>query len=319
MPGPGVLGVPGVAVACAGPGCVLGGRLAERLGVELLEVHSKRFPDGESYVRVEGEARGRLVAAVSTGYPEPSVRVVEHLLLVEALRGLGAAGVVSVLGYMPYSRQDRRFLRGEPISVRAVARAVAAAGSDALAVVDVHKPWCLDWFPGPSVNVEPWRLFAEKLREGLGSGPLYVVAPDRGALPRARRLAEELGAAFDFLEKSRDRVTGEVTLKPKTVEVEGATVVLVDDITSTGGTLAKAARLLYSLGARRVLAAVTHCLLAEGAEEKLREAGVEALYCSNTVEPRAGPLVRVVDVSPAVAEAVEALAARLHGYEQEPR
>ena len=312
----GVQGVPGLAVACAGPGCGLARGVARALGAELIEAFSKRFPDGEAYVRIEGELRGRLVAAVATGYPEPSTRVLEHMLLVEASRGLGAAGVVAVAGYLAYSRQDRRFLRGEPVSVRAVLRGIAAAGAEGLAAVDVHKPWSLDWFPGPAVNVEPWGIFAEAIRPALGRGPVYVIAPDRGALPRAKALAERLGAGFDYLEKSRDRVTGEVVVKPRSLDVQGAEVVLVDDITSTGGTLAKAARLLLDAGAKRVLAAVTHCLLAEGAIDRIKGAGIERLYCSNTVDPGC-PEALVVDVSPAVAEAVRRLAERLYGYESE--
>ncbi len=253
---------------------------------------------------------------MTTGFPEPSNRVVESMLLVEALRGLGAASVIAAPLYLPYSRQDRRFLRGEPISVAAVLHSLAAAGASAVATVDVHKEYSLEWFPGPAANIDPSPAFAETLRPLLGSDIVYVIGPDRGAVERAHRLAERLGAAFDYLEKQRDRVTGEVRLKPKTVEVEGATVILVDDIVSTGGTLAKATQLLLQQGARRVIAAVTHCLLVGPAVERLENAGIEALICANTVKP-CWSKARTADIGPLLAEAAKRLAERLHGYESE--
>jgi ribose-phosphate pyrophosphokinase len=301
---------------CVGDACSAARTAAEKSGAELVDAYTKTFPDGERYVRVEAEPRGRVAVAVTTGYPEPSSRVVEAMLLVEALRGLGAASVVAAPLYLPYSRQDRRFLRGEPVSVRTVLGGVAAAGAEAFLTVDAHKEYVLEWFPGPSANVDPSPAFASTLRPLLGGGTVYVIGPDRGAVGRARRLAEKLGAAFDYLEKTRDRVTGEIRLKPKTVDVEGATVILVDDIVSTGGTLAKAAKLLYQQGARRVIAAVTHCLLAGSAVERLEEACIERLVCANTVKPCWDKAMQA-DIGPYVASAAEQLAAKLHGYESE--
>ncbi len=312
----GLQGVPGLLLVCRGSACGIARSAARALGAEAVEAQGKLFPDAESYVRIDAEARGRAAVAVVTGFPEPSRAVVEEMLLVEALRGLGAASVTAFMPYTPYSRQDRRFLRGEPVSIRAVLRGLAAAGADAYATVDIHKPYSLDWFPGPAANIDPSPAFAEALRPLLGGDTVYVIAPDRGALPRAHRLAERLGAAFDYLEKTRDRVTGEVTIKPKTIDVGGAAVVLVDDIVSTGGTLAKAARLLLEAGAKRVLAAVTHCLLVGNAAEKLEDSGLETLVCGNTVEPR-WEKARTVDLGPVAAEALRALAERLHGYEKE--
>ena len=297
------------------PACSLARSIADELGVELVKAEEKTFPDGEAYIRLSGRVSGRITVAVFTGYPDPPRRIVEGLLLVEALQGAKAGGVVALPAYLPFSRQDKRFLAGEPISVRAVLLSLAAVGAEALATVDIHKEYSLEWFPGPARNIDPSQAFAEALREAL-QGDVYVVAPDRGALGRAHRLAEKIGAPFDYLEKHRDRVTGETTLKPKTVDVEGSTVVLVDDIVSTGGTLAKAASILLSQGAKRVLAAVTHCLLVGSAVEKLEEAGVEKLYCANTVDPGSKwPKITTVNVGREAAKHVLELVERLYGHE----
>jgi ribose-phosphate pyrophosphokinase len=265
---------------------------ARRVGGELVEASSKTFPDGEAYVRIEGSLEGSTAYILFTGFPEPSQRLVEAMLAVEAARGLGASRVVAVAAYMPYARQDRRFLRGEPVSVRAALYSLASAGAEALVAVDIHKPASLQWFPGPAANVSPAPAFAEVLHPLVeGRDRVYIVAPDRGALERAKRLASLMGLPFDYLEKARDRVTGEVTVKPKTLDVKGATVILVDDIVSTGGTIAKAAELLYRQGAETVMVAATHGLFVGNALEKIRRAGITAIVVADTVNPQEDTIV----------------------------
>ncbi|KSW11547.1 ribose-phosphate pyrophosphokinase [Pyrodictium occultum] len=290
--------------------------LARSLGAELARAEHKLFPDGESYVRIPAGLDGAVAVVASTGYPEPTRRLWEAALLAEASRGLGASHVVAVMGYTPYSRQDRRFIRGEPVSIRVTLGLLASSGAEAFAAVDLHKPESLHWFPGPAASVDPSPAFAERLRGAAEAAEkIYVIAPDRGAFHRARRLAERLGAAFDYLEKSRDRVTGEITMRPKTLDVRGATVVIVDDIVSTGGTMARAAEILLQQGAREVIAACTHGLFAGDALQKLRKAGVSRILAGNTVKPPEG--VEEVDVSRQVAAAIDRLVEAVAGYEQE--
>ncbi len=284
-------------------------KLASYLGVDYVEAEYKEFPDGEIYVRVPGDKLADIKKGfvVATGYPNPSNRLVELLLVVEALRGLGVAYTTALLSYTPYARQDRRFLEGEPISIKILLSYLSIAGIDSLVVVDIHKPDSLRWFSGPSVNVYPARTFADKIRElSRGRRELYVVAPDKGALWRAKRVAEEVGAPFDYLEKTRDRVSGEVEVKPRRLDVRDVDVVLVDDIISTGGTIAKAAGVLYSLGASRVYVVATHCLLVGRALEKLERAMVEKVVCSNSVVAMKNiQLVEYVDISRDVGEIIK--------------
>ena len=279
----------------------LAAKLSRLLSRELLVAEEKVFPDGEKYLRIPKRLEGDVLLVHSLHQPQDE-RFVQLLLAVDAAKGAGASRVVVVVPYFAYARQDKRFLEGEPVSVGALLKAVEAAGADALAVVDIHKPSSLDeWLRIPHFNVLPVGelagYFRGKLRDPV------VLAPDKGALHRAQLAAQALGAEYDYLEKSRDRVTGEVKIAPKSVDVGGRDVLFIDDIISTGGTLVAAAKEVLALGAKRVYAACTHALLVSGALDKLYAAGVEEVVATDTVP---SPVSRVSVAEP-IAEVVRKL------------
>ncbi|MEB3778665.1 MAG: ribose-phosphate diphosphokinase [Desulfurococcales archaeon] len=254
----------------------------------------KVFPDGELYVRVSGDLESPIIVVKTMSPPQDS-SIMEAMLLADALRGLGFQDIVLVAPYMAYSRQDRRFLEGEPVSIAVVLRALSLSGYSRLATVEIHKLDALNYFEGSSLSVSPFKFMADRV--DLPDSPL-VLAPDQGALHRARELASHLGVDYDYLVKERDRVTGEVRVKPREINAEGRDVVIVDDIISTGGTIAEASRELKKAGARRVYVMVAHALMAGRAVDKLRGAGVERVYASNSLPPRDGGLIHYVDIGP---------------------
>lgn len=275
----------------------LAAKLSRLLSRELLVADEKVFPDGEKYLRIPRKLEGDVILVHSLHQPQDE-RFLQLLLAVDAAKGAGASRLAVVVPYFAYARQDKRFLEGEPVSVGALLRAVEAAGADALVVVDIHRPSSLDeWLTIPHRNVLPIKelvgYFQGKLRDPI------VLAPDKGAFHRAQLAAQSLGAECDYLEKSRDRVTGEVRIAPKSVNVDGKDVLFVDDIISTGGTLAAAAKEVLTLGARRVYAACTHALLVSSALDKLYAAGIEEVVATDTVPSP----VSKVSVAKSVAEA----------------
>ena len=274
--------------------------IADGLGVEYLEVQRKIFPDGESYIRLpEANYEGARVVLVKTMAPPQDKAFFEILAAADALSERGVDRLVLVAPYTAYARQDREFLPYEAVSIRALLRALARAGVTHYYTVEIHKEESLSHFEGGrAYSVSPYAFMASKIPL---ERPLVVLAPDLGAVRRAREFAAAAGAEFDYLVKRRDRVTGDVTIEPKELDVRGKHVVIVDDIISTGGTVARAASMLLKQGATAITVVVAHALLVEGASRKLKDAGVSRVYAANTLPNRDPSLVETIDVSPLVA------------------
>lgn len=246
------------------------------LGGEIIDVEIKKFPDGEKYVRVLGS--GSEATVVSSTFAPQDEKIVELLLIGDALREKGFTKLRAVVPYFAYSRQDRVTKDGEPVSVRAIMKALGIY-YDELYIFDLHNPETLKYFPGKGVNVSPARVIAGYFREKLGEG--IVLAPDKGARERARAVAEELGLEYSHFEKRRISPT-EVEMRPVDIDVKGKNVLIVDDIISTGGTMIRAANLLREMGAGKVFVAATHGVFAEGAIERVSNA-VDELAVTNTI------------------------------------
>ncbi|MEO2151179.1 MAG: ribose-phosphate diphosphokinase [Thermococcus sp.] len=253
----------------------LEGELRE-LGGEFIEVELRKFPDGEKYVRVLGS--GSEATVVSSTFAPQDEKIVELLLIGDALRENGFKKLRAVVPYFAYSRQDRVTKEGEPVSVRAIMKALGIY-YDELYIFDLHNPETLKYFPGKGVNVSPARVIADYFREKLGDG--IVLAPDKGARERARAVAQELGLEYSHFEKRRISPT-EVEMRPVDIDVKGKNVLIVDDIISTGGTMVKASEILRKLGAERIFVGVTHGVFAEGAIERVSNA-VDELAVTNTI------------------------------------
>ncbi|GAB6136782.1 ribose-phosphate diphosphokinase [Thermococcus prieurii] len=253
----------------------LEGELRE-LGGEIIEVELRKFPDGEKYVRVLGS--GDEATVVSSTFAPQDEKIVELLLIGDALREKGFKKLRAVVPYFAYSRQDRVTKEGEPVSVRAIMKALGVY-YDELYIFDLHNPETLKYFPGKGVNVSPARVIADYFREKLGGG--IVLAPDKGARERAKAVAEELGLEYSHFEKRRISPT-EVEMRPVDIDVRGKNVLIVDDIISTGGTMVKASEILRKLGAERIFVGVTHGVFAEGAIERVSKA-VDELAVTNTI------------------------------------
>ena len=260
----------------------------ERLG----RVEYERFADGEHVVRVPDVSGERAVVVASTVDSDAHVQLLQ---LQDAVREAEASEVVTVVPYMGYARQDEAFKPGEPVSSRAVARAVST-GTDRVLTVNPHEPAVCEFYDVPAEPVDAAGVLADPLPPL--SDPLFL-SPDEGALGLAETVRDEYGGgATDFFEKERDYDTGEITITPNDAPVAGRDVVLVDDIIATGSTMSESVAVLNDRDADRVFVTCVHPMLASNALTKLNSAGVEAVYGTDTLE-RA---VSEVSAAPVVAE-----------------
>ncbi len=278
--------------------------LAKALSAELIKVEHKVFPDGESYIRIPQPQRlqGEEVVVVQSTYYPQDKNLMELLFMIEAVKDFGASKVIAVIPYLAYARQDKRFREGEALSIKTVLRSIKNVGADVLITVEPHKAEELNHFSGETRIVYPEPLFAEELAKIVDKP--FVLSPDVGALFRAKMVAEKLNCDYAYIEKERDRITGEITAKNIPREnLKDKDVIIVDDIISTGGTTAQAAKIAYSLGARRVIAAAAHVLMIGEAKKKIQESNVKLVIGTNTV-PKVMEDMIYLDVSKIIAEKI---------------
>jgi ribose-phosphate pyrophosphokinase len=261
-------------VICTEKSQILATRLARAQKTTVVNVKYSRFPDGELYLAT-GELDTETVIVSSVVDNDVLVQL---LLLIDACE---CSDIRLVIPYMGYARQDKQFRKGEPLSARAVARAISRGVSECI-TVNIHEPDVLRFFGAPARNISLATEIGAYINMLDLKNPL-ILAPDDGAMAFAGEVASVGGWEYDHLEKTR--LSGEqVTMAPRVLSAASRPVVIVDDIISTGGTIATAAGMLSAQGATDVYAACVHGVLTGGAYVRLMEAGVCDVICSDTIE-----------------------------------
>jgi ribose-phosphate pyrophosphokinase len=249
-----------------------------------LKFETKVFPDGESYVRIPDLPGAERVFVMNSLYPNQDKRIIETLLVCEALREANVDNVTLVLPYLAYARQDRIFLKGEPVSAKAIGSAFRYAGVTKAYVVEAHSDEAIRAFGGDVSNISVDESLIAAIKSLIRT-PDLIVAPDEKASKRVKIIADAIGAESVYFSKRRDRITGEVSSELNTsIELTGKRAVIVDDIISTGGSVATASRTLLEKGVHSVRALCIHALMVQGAEELLAKNGVQEIYGSNTID-----------------------------------
>ena len=257
--------------------------VSAQTGFQNIPVISKIFPDGESYIRLDGSVQGEEVAIVQTTCPPmQDGRLFQLAFMADAAKRGGASKVIAVVPYLAYARQDKMFLLGEGISVETIARMLRAAGIDQLLTVNIHSELTLAQFPFPSKTLSAIPLIAEYLIK-KGHKGAYALSPDKGAMYIAKQAQTVLGGDAGHLNKTRDRYTGQTIQTAEGLNVEGQTVIILDDIISTGGTIVGAAKILREKGAKHVFCGCVHGLLIGDAEKRILGAGVEEIVGTDSV------------------------------------
>jgi ribose-phosphate pyrophosphokinase len=285
--------------------------LAGELSVGLEAAEIGAFADGEMRVHIGGDVRGAVVAIIQPTCPPVNEHLMTLSLMSDAARAAGAGRVIAIVPYFGYARQEQRGRVGEARSAQVAARLLAAVGVDHLVTLDLHAPALESAFPMPATLLKADELFLPHVRGWAISDPV-VVSPDAGGLKRAQRYALALGARLAVIAKQRPGADAATAIEVLG-EVRGRACVIVDDMASTGRTLAAAAEALQQRGAREVHAVFTHAVMARGAIERLLSAPLARLATSDSIAFPPHPRLEVVRAAPLLAAGVRSLIQRGDG------
>src|SRR5437763_4410709 len=279
-------------------------KVARELGVRLGACQVERFPDGETSVRLDEPVRGREVFVVQPTGPPVNDHLVELLAFADACRRASAARTTVIVPYFGYARSDRRDGQRVPVAASMVADLMQSVGVARVVTVDVHTPQLEGFFRVPVDSLTAVPVLAEAVREGLPRGAV-VVSPDAGRVRMATEFAQRLKTSVVILHKQRESGT-QTKVMHLVGDVRERACLVIDDMISTGGTMAKSIEALLEAGARpEIILAATHGLLSEGAREHLSNESVRAVFVTDTVPVwhEDWPQLKVVSVVPLIAAA----------------
>jgi len=271
----------------------LGGKIAEKLGVEPIDAGLKTFPDGEVYCRYQESIRGADIFIVQSicGSEREGLTVNdalwELLLMIHAAKHASAHRIVAVTPWYGYSRQDKKSAPREPISARLVAEVLETAGIDRLVAMDLHPGQLQGFFSKPVDHMTAMPILTQFVQDRLANRDLVIIAPDAGRVKLVRKFAQKVGAPYALMEKERPaQQVAEIGYVIG--DVKDKTAVIVDDIIATGGTLNAAAQTVLDEGADEVFAVATHGLFSGDAYEILRNGPLSGIVVTDTVPLREG-------------------------------
>jgi ribose-phosphate pyrophosphokinase len=283
----------------------LAAEVAKRLGTPLAACILDRFPDGELHIELRESVRGKKVLLLQPTSPPVEQHLFELLLLADACRRAGARQRVAVMPYFGYARQDRRAKGRDPIGARVVSDVLSAAGIDTIVVLDLHSRAAEGFFSVPAEHLSAVPLLAGAIRAAISANAV-IVAPDLGAVRLANRFGTMLECPVATVYKTR--LSGrEVKVQQIVGEVRDKVPFIVDDMISTGGTVAAAVRALLAAGCRPDLTVVaTHGVFAEKAAETMRALPISRIVTTDSVKAPGdlGLPVEIVSIAPLLADVI---------------
>lgn len=281
--------------------------VAGLLNIPLGKIDLTRFADGELRPWIQEDVRDKTVFVLeSLSYPMDEY-VMELALIGDAIRRSAPKTMVAVIPYMGYARQDKQHRIGEPVSARVIAKFIEVSKFKEIISVDLHNDAIVGFFQIPVIHVSALDILTEKVKKLLLPNAI-VVSPDVGGVKRARNLAYALDAPMVVMEKKRYLDRHDTSEAFQVIgDVKGRDAIIIDDVISTGGTIANSAASLKDAGARSVTVLASHPVLAGEAVQKLSDAPVDRLIVTNTIHLPKEKLfkkLRVVSVAPVVADAI---------------
>ena len=289
----------------------LAGNICNFLQVPLADASVSSFPDGETFVKINDNIRGRDVFIIQPTCPPTNQNLMELLILVDAARRASAARITAVIPFFGYARQDRKDQPRVPITAKLVANLIVASGVNRVLTMDLHAQQLQGFFDIPVDHLHARPVMVEYIR-ALQIPDLVVVSPDVGGVKMAQAYAQALGAGLAIVVKRRKSAV-ETEASHVIGAVEGKNVLIVDDLTETAGTLTSAAGMLRKHGVRDIYAGVSHAVLTDLAVERLKGSEIKELITTDSVpvRPESDQRVKVLSVAELLGEGIR----RIHDDE----
>lgn len=280
----------------------LGQDIARDMGAPLIPVSISAFADGETRIRIEGDVRNTDLYIVQPTSHPTNERLMTLALIADAARGGGAARVTAVIPYFGYARQDVRKNPGDPLSAQLAARILGCAGVDRVVTLELHSPALESAFAMPLLHLSTDALMLPAIRS-CNFPDLVIVAPDAGGFKRAQRYATELEVPLAAVTKTR--LDPDIAVTQQLIgNVQGKTCLLVDDMVSTGGTIAGAAHALLAAGAQDIHVLFIHAVMASRALENMLATPVKRIFTTDSVVQAPHPRVETISTAPLIAQAL---------------
>jgi ribose-phosphate pyrophosphokinase len=286
----------------------LGDEIAGCLNIEPTPARLYDFSNGEIFVRYLESVRGCDAFVIQSHTAPINQWIMEHLIMVDALKRASAKRITVVMPFFGYARQDKKNRGREPISARLMADLFATAGAHRLMAVDLHTAQIQGFFDGPVDHLFALPILADYIEDKLDLSQVTVVAPDAGRVRMCERWTDRLGAPLAIIHKRRDPdVANQVKMFEVVGQVEGRTCMLVDDMIDTGGTITKAAEALFEQGAANVIVVATHGVLSGPAVDNLKNSQISEVVVTNTLpipDERRFDKLTVLSIAPLLARAI---------------
>ncbi|HJQ07037.1 MAG TPA: ribose-phosphate diphosphokinase [Nocardioides sp.] len=263
----------------------LADEVASLLETDLVPTEAREFANGEIYVRYAESVRGCDAFVIQSHTTPINQWIMEHLLMVDALKRASAKRITVVMPFWGYSRQDKKHRGREPISARMIADLFKTAGADRIISVDLHADQLQGYFDGPVDHLMALPVLTDYIKGKYGDQELAVVSPDAGRIKVAEKWAAKLGGVpLAFIHKTRRTdVANEVVANRVVGDIKGRICILTDDMIDTGGTIVKAAEALMADGAAGVIICATHAILSDPAVDRLKNSPAMEIVVTNTL------------------------------------
>jgi ribose-phosphate pyrophosphokinase len=280
-------------------------KISESSDIDLCSNISKKFKNGETYVRLTDNVDEKSVFLINAGNDPINDNLMEFYQMIDAAKRNGAEKVTAILPYLPYSRQDRISASGEALTARLVADSLEKAGADKIITLDLHSVQIQGFYDIPVKNLSAVPLFADYFRSKGNIEDLVVVSPDVGGIKRAEALSVELKSPMAVIYKKREEhnVAKAVDILG---DIEGKNCILVDDMIDTAGTITEAVKMLKSKGAKDVYICATHGIFSDNAYENIKNCPVKEVVVTNTLPLKDGAPVNIkqLNIAPLIAKEI---------------